>query len=171
MRNQQYPGAFFFAGLEAGYLAAMRDLEGSRVMVKHRQQNNLWRVRQSLCSCWMDSKEDFKQDSKEDLIEFRILKMFILFVSIYIYNSIIRSLSIYYDVFTCWFSPCWRSQLAIMTTRWPSCMIHCMVLGARGKSAGTVGTNTTSTKHVAKINTCWESKRTKLGFPSLDSAH
>lgn len=27
--NQQYPGAFFFAGLEAGYLAAMRDLEGA----------------------------------------------------------------------------------------------------------------------------------------------
>eukprot|EP00435_Cladocopium_sp_Y103_P037025 s254_g9.t1 len=49
--NKQYPGAFFFAGLEAGYLAAMRDLEGRRAMVKHRQQNSLCRVRRSLCSC------------------------------------------------------------------------------------------------------------------------
>ena len=75
-RNQQYPGAFFFAGLEAGYLAAMRDLEGWWVIVKHRHQNSLWRVRGSLSSCWMNSKED----SKEDLTKFRNLKMIILFL-------------------------------------------------------------------------------------------
>ena len=75
-RNQQYPGAFFFAGLEAGYLAAMRDLEGWWVIVKHRHQNSLWRVRGSLSSCWMNSKED----SEEDLTKFRNLKMIILFL-------------------------------------------------------------------------------------------